>query len=45
MAAFRQVFRRLSREPGFALTAIALLAVGLGANLTMFSGINGGMYM
>lgn len=32
--------RTLGRNPGFALTAIAVLAVGIGANVAIFSAIN-----
>jgi len=42
--AFRQdlayAFRSLRREPVFALTAVVMLAVGIGANVAMFSLLN-----
>lgn len=44
MSGIRQAFRRLANAPAFSLTVIGLLAIGLGANLTMFSGINSGMF-
>ena len=37
----RFAMRRLSRSPGFALTAIATLALGIGANVIVFSVLNG----
>jgi predicted permease len=37
----RFAFRRLNRSPGFALTAIATLALGIGANVIVFSVLNG----
>ena len=37
----RFAFRQLRRAPGFALTAILTLALGLGANTAIFSLING----
>jgi putative ABC transport system permease protein len=33
----RQAFRHLKRAPGFTLSAVALLAVGLGANVAVFT--------
>lgn len=35
----RQAFRLLRRNPGFALTAIATLALGIGATVAVFSSI------
>ena len=37
IAKFRHAFRQLSRTPGFTATAIATLALCLGANLTIFA--------
>jgi putative ABC transport system permease protein len=34
---FRDAFRQLRRSPGFSLLAIALLAIGLGATIAVFS--------
>src|SRR5215207_8572214 len=37
LADFRLATRALRRAPGFALTAIACLALGIGANATVYS--------
>jgi hypothetical protein len=37
----RLAFRRLRREPGFAFVAILTLALGLGANIAVFTLIHG----
>ena len=39
MADTRHALRRLGRRPVFALTAVATLALGIGANLTIFSAV------
>ncbi|HEX4322756.1 MAG TPA: ABC transporter permease [Acidobacteriaceae bacterium] len=36
----RHVFRRLGRSPGFAITVILTLAIGIGANTAVFSVLN-----
>jgi predicted permease len=38
---FRYAFRQLRRSPGFALTAIAVLALGIGANIAVFTLLDG----
>jgi putative ABC transport system permease protein len=37
MQLLRQTFRTLARSPGYALTCIAVLALGIGANVAIFS--------
>jgi hypothetical protein len=38
----RQGIRRLMRTPSFALTAILVLALGIGANIALFTVVNAG---
>ncbi len=41
LADLKFVFRRLRKSPGFAVTVLLTLAIGIGANTTVFSVING----
>ncbi len=41
LADLKFVFRRLGKSPGFAVTVLLTLAIGIGANTTVFSVING----
>jgi predicted permease len=40
LADLKQVFRRLGRSPGFAITVVLTLAIGIGANTAVFSVLN-----
>ena len=41
LADLKFAFRRLRKSPGFAVTVLLTLAIGIGANTTVFSVING----
>jgi predicted permease len=41
MSDLRQTLRRLSRSPGFSLTTVLTLAIGIGATTAIFSVVNG----
>ena len=41
LADLKHVFRRLGRSPGFAITVVLTLAVGIGANTAVFSVLDG----
>jgi predicted permease len=41
LADIKHTFRRLSRSPAFAVTVLLTLAIGIGANTTVFSVVNG----
>ncbi len=41
LADLKFIFRRLRKSPGFALTVLLTLAIGIGANTTVFSVLNG----
>ena len=43
VADVRHVFRRLGRSPGFAITVVLTLAIGIGANTAVFSVLEGVM--
>ena len=40
MIQFRQTFRRLLRTPGFTITIVLMLALGIGATTAMFSWVH-----
>ena len=40
MSTLRNVFRRLSAEPGFTAIAALTLSIGIGANLAVFTVVN-----
>jgi predicted permease len=40
LADLKHVFRRLGRSPGFAITVVLTLAIGIGANTAVFSVVN-----
>jgi len=40
LADLKHVFRRLARSPGFAITVVLTLAIGIGANTAVFSVLN-----
>ena len=40
MSEFRYAFRQLLRSPGFTLASIITLALGIGANVAVFSVMN-----
>jgi hypothetical protein len=40
LADLKHVFRRLGRSPGFAITVMLTLAIGIGANTAVFSVLN-----
>jgi len=41
MTGFRQAVRRLLRTPGFTLTSVLTLAIGIGATIAIFAVVNG----
>ena len=41
LADIKLTFRRLKKSPGFAVTVLLTLAIGIGANTTVFSVVNG----
>jgi hypothetical protein len=41
LADIKLTFRRLRKTPGFAVTVLLTLAIGIGANTTVFSVVNG----